>query len=86
MSAHTAHLAGLSDELEDVGAHRLAGGPHEVAVRRLNCGLPATVVVELVADVEEGAVTAAAAGLWGGGGAGRAPPIPASSARRYSPR
>ena len=52
MSAHTAHLAGLSDESEDVGAHRLAGGPHEVAVRRLNCGLPATVVVELVTDVE----------------------------------
>jgi len=36
MSATTARLAGLGeDETEDVGAHRLAGGHEEVAVRRL---------------------------------------------------
>ena len=36
MSAETARLAGLRDgEAEDVGAHRLAGGLHAVAVRRL---------------------------------------------------
>ncbi len=36
MSEVTADLAGLgADEVEDVGAHRLAGGPQEVAVRRL---------------------------------------------------
>jgi adenylate cyclase len=36
MSADTARLAGLgANETEDAGAHRLAGGPEEVAVRRL---------------------------------------------------
>jgi class 3 adenylate cyclase len=36
MSAETAALAGMGpDDVEDVGAHRLAGDPEEVPVRRL---------------------------------------------------